>query len=49
MRKKNTYPTKACIKCGSKNVKMISRGLETDMYRCEDCGEKYGVTDLSRM
>lgn len=49
MKKKNTDSTKACIKCGSKNVIMIHKGLEIDMYRCKDCGEEYGVTDLLRM
>jgi len=48
MRKKNKDLTNTCIKCGSKNVIMIYRGLETDMYQCKDCNEKYGVTDLRR-
>lgn len=41
-------PTKVCIKCGSKNLRMIRKGSETDMYKCKDCGEKYGVTDPDR-
>lgn len=40
--------TEPCIKCGSKNVKMIREGLETDLYKCKNCGEEYGVTDLDR-
>ncbi|MDP2906791.1 MAG: hypothetical protein Q8O03_02525 [Nanoarchaeota archaeon] len=47
--RKEEDPTKVCILCGSKNVKLVHEGLETDMYKCLDCGKKYGVTDWRRI
>lgn len=47
-KKINHGSTKFCILCKSKNIKIIFKGLETDLYRCLDCKKRYGVTDLKR-
>ena len=49
MKNKNTNPTKLCVKCGSKNVLMTFWGLETDQYKCENCGEEWLVSDIRRI
>ena len=41
-------PTKFCIECGSKKVKLTYKGLETDMYYYSHCKKEYGVTYLDR-
>lgn len=41
---KNKEPDEFCIKCGSKNIKMIRKGLEIDTFKCLDCKCKYIVS-----
>jgi len=39
---------KFCMYCKSKDIKIIRKGLETDLYKCHKCGKKYGITDILR-
>jgi len=39
---------KFCMFCKSNNIKLISKGLETDTYRCNECKKQFGITDFRR-
>ena len=39
---------KLCMYCKSKDIKKICKGIETDTYKCNKCGKKFGITGSRR-
>jgi Fic family protein len=39
---------KFCMYCKSKDIKVIRKGIETDMYKCNNCKKEFGITDPKR-
>ena len=37
-----------CMFCKSKNLKLIRKGLETDLFRCMDCKKEFGISYMER-
>lgn len=39
---------KICMFCKSKDIQIINKGIETDTYKCNNCGKKFGITDYQK-